>query len=71
MEECAENIEEARLTEITSAKNEIRHKYSSCTLCIVLFSIFVTTNVGIGSYFLYFHRYLKKDVARIRFGTCT
>ena len=28
----------------------------------VLFSIFFTINVGIGSFFLYFHWYLKKDL---------
>ena len=50
---------------ITSAKNENKHKCSSCTLYIVLFSIFFTINVGIGSYFLYFHWYLKKDAIRV------
>ena len=53
-EECTENIEETRLVEITSSKNENKHKCSSCTLHIVLFSIIFTINVGIGSYFLYF-----------------
>ena len=71
MEECAENIEETRLIEITSAKNENKHKCGSCTLYIVLFSILFRINVGIGGYFLHFHWYLKKDVTRIRFGTCT
>ena len=70
-EECTENIVETRLVEITSPKNENKHKYSSCTLYIVSFSIFFTINVGIGSYFLYFHWYLKKDATRIRFGTRT
>ena len=54
-EECTENIEETKLVEITSAKNENKHKNSSCTLYIALFSIFFTINVGIGTYFLYFH----------------
>ena len=67
-EECTENIVETRLVEITSAKNENKHKYSSCTLYIVSFSIFFTINVGIGSYFLYFHWYLKKDVICATFG---
>ena len=61
-EEFTENIEEKRLVKITSAKNENKHKCSSCTLYIVLFSIFFTINVGIGSYFLCFYWYLKKDV---------
>ena len=59
-EECTENIEETKLVEITSSKNENKHKSSSCRLHIVLFWIFFTINVGIGSYFLYFHWYLKK-----------
>ena len=71
MGDCAENIEETRLTEIPSAKNENKHKCSSCTLNIVVFSIFFTINVGIGGYFLYFHWYLKNDVTCIRFGTHT
>ena len=60
VEECTENIEETRLVEITSSKNENKHKCSSCTLHIVLFSIFFTRNVGIGSYFLCFYWYLNK-----------
>ena len=51
VEECTENIEETRLVEITSSRNENKHK---CTLCTVLFSIFFTINVGIDSYFLCF-----------------
>ena len=69
--ECTENIEETRLVEITSAKNENKHKCSSWTLYIVLFSIFFTINVGIGSYFLCFYWYLKKDVICVKFGTRT
>ena len=62
---CTENVEEVKLAKITSTelhsaklhalKNENKHKCSSCTLCIVLFSIIFTINVGIGSYFVYFH----------------
>ena len=70
-EECTKNIEETKLVEITSAKNENRHKCSCCTLYIVSFSIFFTINVGIGSYFLCFYWYLKKDVICVKFGTRT
>ena len=57
VEGCTENIEETRLVEITSAelhsaKHEYNHKCSSCTLCIVLFSILFTINAAIGSYFV-------------------
>ena len=69
--ECTENIEETRLVEITSAKNKNKHKYSSCTLCIVLFSIHFPINAGIGTYFLSFHWYLRKDANRVKFGTRT
>ena len=31
-EECTENIEETRLVEITSSKNENKHNCSPCTL---------------------------------------
>ena len=67
-EECTENIEETRLIEINSNEcnsDEKKHKQNSCTLYIVLFSIIFTINVGIGSYFLYFHWYIKKDVTRV------
>ena len=65
VDEYAETVEEVELAKITLAENENKYKCSSCTLYIVLFSIFFTINVGIGSYFLYFHWYLKKDVIRI------
>ena len=57
--------------ELHSAKNENKHKCSSCTLCIVLFSILFAINVGIGTYFLYFYWYLKKDATRFKFGIHT
>ena len=37
----------------------------------MLFSIFFTINVGIGTYFIYSHCYLKKDVSRVKFNTRT
>ena len=65
-EKCTEKcIEETRLVVITLSKNENKHNCSSCTLYIVLFSILFTINVGIDSYFLCFHWYLKKDVTRV------
>ena len=71
VEECTENIEETRLVETTSSEDENKHKCSSCTLYIVLFSIFFTFNVGIGSCFLCLYWYLKKDVICVKFGTHT
>ena len=58
-----------RLAKITLNENKNSHKCSSCTLYIVLFSIIFTINVG--SYLLYFYRYLKKDVIRVKFGIRT
>ena len=60
-----------KLAKITSTENENKHKRSSCTLYIVLFSIVFTINPGIGIYLVYVHWYLKKDVTRVKFGTCT
>ena len=71
LEQCTENVEEVKVAKITLAEDENKHKCSSCTLHIVLFSIIFTINVGIGSYFLYFHWYLKKDVICVKFGTRT
>ena len=70
-EECTETVEEVKIAKITLAENENTHKCSSCTLCIVLFSILFTISFGIGTYFVYFHWYLKKDIPRVEFGTRT
>ena len=69
-EESTENIEETKLVEINSSKNENKHKSSSYRLHIVLFWIFFTINVGIGSYSL-FSLVVKKDAIRVNFGTRT
>ena len=54
-----------KLAKITLAENENKYKCSSCTLYIVLFSIIFTINVGIGTYFVYFHWYIKKKMFRV------
>ena len=56
IEKCAKSIDEVRINEITQAEN----KCSSCTLYIVLFSIFFTISIGIAIHFAYFYWYLKK-----------
>ena len=72
VEECTETVEEVKLVKITSAKEgKNKYKSSSCTLYIMLFSVTFTTNVGIGSYFLYLHWYLKKDITCLKFGART
>ena len=50
MDEYHENIEETSLVRINSTKG----KHNSCILYIVLFSIFLTINVGIATYFVYY-----------------
>ena len=71
VEECTENVKEEKITEITLCENENKHKCSSCTLYIVLFSIIFTINIGIGTYFVYSHWYLKKYDARVVLDTRT
>ena len=66
-----QTVEEVKLAKITLAENENKYKCKSCTLYIVLFSIRFTINVGIGTYFVYFHWYLKKDVTHVEFDTRT
>ena len=50
VEECTENIDEVKIT----SKNEHENKCSSCTLYIVLFSIFFTISIRIATYFVYY-----------------
>ena len=65
VEECGENVDEAKLTEIALAENENTYKCSFCAVYIVLFWIFYTINVGgISAYFIYFHERLKKMFTR-------
>ena len=70
-EECTEIVKKMKLAKITLAKNEFNNKCGSCKLYIVLFSILFKTNIGISTYFVYWHWYLKKDVPRIKFNTHT
>ena len=60
IEECTETNNEVKLAKITLAENENKHKRSSCTLYIVLFSIIFTINVGIGTYFVYY-KYMNRN----------
>ena len=60
IEECTETVEEVKVAKITSAENENKHKCRSCALYIMLFLIIFTINIGISTYFIYFHWYLKK-----------
>ena len=70
-EECTDTVEEVKLAKISLSEDKNKHKCSFCTLYIVLFSIIFTVNIRIGTYFVYLHWYLKKDVACVEFGTRT
>ena len=71
VEECIETVEEVKQAKITLSEDENKCKCHSCTLYIVLVSIIFTTNVGVATYFVYSHWYLKEDVPRVEFRTCT
>ena len=72
MKNCWRTVEEVKLARITLVENENSYKFSSRTIYTVLFWIFFTINVGgIVAYFICFSGYLRKDVTRIEFNTCT
>ena len=56
IEECTENIDEIKIT----SKSEHENKCSSCTVYIVLFSIFFIISIGIGIYFVYY-KYMNRN----------
>ena len=68
IDKCNEIIDEVKLTKITIAENENEnsYKHNSCTVYIVLFSIFFIISVGIGTSFVYY-KYTnrnKKNVSK-------
>ena len=67
VEECTKSIDEVEI----DSENEHKNKCSSCTLYMVLFSIIFTISIGIATYFVYSHWYLKNDDARVMFDTHT
>ena len=69
VEECTETVEEVKTAKITHAENKNGNKFSSCTLYIVLFSIFFTISVGIVTYCVYSQWY--KNASHIKFNART
>ena len=55
VEECTETVEEVKIAKISLSEDKINHKCCSCTLHIVEFLILFTINVGVVTYFVYFH----------------
>ena len=49
-EECTENVKETNLVKINSTKC----KHNLCVLYIVLFSVIITINIRIATYFVYY-----------------
>ena len=68
IEECTNVIDENKLynetLDITPLNTISSDVYVSCTLYVVLFTVFLTTSVIIGGVFLYFHWYSQKDIVR-------
>ena len=60
VEECTENVEEVKLAETASAEDKNKHKCSSGTLNIALFSIIFIGIVRIGTYFVYY-KYVNRN----------
>ena len=50
VDECTETDEEVKI----ASKNEHKNEFSFCILYIVLFSIIIAINSGIGAYFAYY-----------------
>ena len=63
---CIENVEEAKITEITENKCK-----SSCTIYFVIIPIVFTICIGIGTCFVYYHWYLKNDDTRVMLHNLT
>ena len=54
VEQCNQTIDEVKLTKITHTENENSWEHNSCTVYIILFSIYFIISVGIGTYFVYY-----------------
>ena len=66
VEECSESIDgnEILYNETLNVipLNVYKKAYNSCMVYIVLFIIFLIANICICCIFIYFHRYLKKNM---------
>ena len=73
--ECTENIDKAKIAEITSTDlhSAVHENVRVCsyTICVILAVIALAISIAAGSYFAYSRWYLKKDITRIKFGTRT
>ena len=69
-EECAENIDEAKIAETTSFEHG-KECLCSYTISVVLAVEVLTISIGIRAYFVYSRWNLKKDITSVKFGTRT
>ena len=69
VDESEETVKEVKIAKITPFENENKHKSSSSTLYISLFSIIFTINARISISFTYFCWYLRKDILCVKFNT--
>ena len=66
VEECSENIDVKKLLSKKNMDVCSSREHSSCTVYIVLFSVFLTINIGIGALLVH-----KNDNTRVKFNTNT
>ena len=63
--ECTENIDEVKLAKITLAEHENKYenmRKCSCTLYIALFSVLLTINIGISTFFVYYEYMMIRNI---------
>ena len=65
IEKCTENIDEVKI----ASEKEHKNKCSSCTVCIVLFSMFFIISIGIGIYFVYY-KYMNHNEKNVSKYDC-
>ena len=68
--ECTENIDEVKLAKITLAQHENKYENMckcSCTLYIALFSVLLTINIGISTFFVYYEYMMIRNICWRRF----
>ena len=70
VEECSESTDEVKMVGITLFEHE-NVCTSYCRIYVVLITVILSISIGIDAYFVYSHWYLKNDVTRVKFGTCT
>ena len=58
MEECTENIDEAKLAEVTLFEH-VNERVCSYTVCTVLAVIALTVSIRVGAYFTY--KYISRN----------